>query len=66
MLPIDIPLSVVSELVAALRNEMSFCGLVSTSRERTSRTIAAMSFCWLPMRLVSEPSPTPWPLRARA
>ena len=45
---------------------MSFCGLVSTSRERTSRTIAAMSFCWLPMRLVSEPSPTPSPLRARA
>ena len=39
--------------------DTSFCGLVRTSRERTSRTIAAMSFCWLPMRLVSEPSPTP-------
>lgn len=58
-------LSIVSELVAAPRNCSRVGALVITSRENTWLTIAAMRRCWLPIRAMSDPSPT-LPCRARA
>src|SRR5450830_102202 len=58
--------SAVIELVAALRNRTSSGMSVSRFLDRTSLTVAARSFCWRTIRPVSDPSPSPAPLRARA